>query len=538
MPKIDIAIFFSVLLLAVLLPARQAVRLRHLWRVCSRISQRPTLMISGFVCVTLILNVLVSVVIRFPEPFIADEFSVLFGAQTFAAGRLTNPSPPFYEHFASMHNIERPTWQMKYPPGLSLILTPGVLLGIPILGIWLSSSLAIGGLCWMLLAVLPRRWALVGTLVGLFNWWLLLRFGQSFLGGAGAMFGGALVLGSVVRLSRNPRRIHGAVLAGGLSLLAVTRPYEGLLLSIPGICFLMAQVVRSDADHRRVLLERGVLPCLLTLVATFSWIGYYNFRVTGSATTLPYQLWSAQKSKQPLLGLLGFPRQMESQIARPERTLLLRFRYKVAIAFSRIKQSLLICFPVVPGAALFFLVPIFRSGWTRFFFLVSTISWLSFSQVKALWITPEYVSPVVNANIFLLTQGLRGLYTRRFQSYRPGSRLAPLLIFSLPVVFLVHLARTEKWTSVPLLVTQRQVFVEILRKHGGRDMVFVELFGMEKGDYDYTWVNNEPDLNAADILWVRGIDENADRRLRAVFSDRVAWRLVWSDGNPHLKTFE
>lgn len=536
MPRIDIAIFFSVLLLAVLLPARQAVRLRHLWRVCSRISQRPTLIISGFVCVTLILNVLVSVVIRFPEPFIADEFSVLFGAQTFAAGRLTNPSPPFYEHFASMHNIERPTWQMKYPPGLSLILTPGVLLGIPILGIWLSSSLAIGGLCWMLLAVLPRRWAFVGTLIGLFNWWLLLRFGQSFLGGAGAMFGGALVLGSVVRLSRNPRRIHGAVLAGGLSLLAVTRPYEGLMLSIPGICFLMAQVVRSDADHRRVLLERGALPCLLTLVATFSWIGYYNYRVTGSATTLPYQLWSAQKSNQPLLGLLGFPRQMESRIARPERTLLLRFRYRVAIAFSRIKQSLLICFPVIPGAVLVFLVRIFRSGYTPLFFITSAISWLLLFQVKSSWIPPEYAAPVINANILLLTQGLRGLYTWTFHSFRPGSRLTPLLIFCLPVVFLVHLARTEKWSSVPSLVNQQQGIVEILRSQVGSDIVFVGSFGTHQ--YDYTWVNNEPDLEAADILWVRGIDENADRRLRAFFSDRVAWRLVWNDGNPQLKTFE
>lgn len=251
---------------------------------------------------SLLLSLLIPLLHQLPQPQFHDEFSYLLAGETFASGRLTNPPSPFAEHFETYQVLQRPTYMSKYPPGQGLFLAVGIVLsGLPSVGVWLSGALAVAAIVWALQGVLPRRWALLGGWIAATHP-LVQQWNNSYWGGSVAMLGGALLVGAATRMTRRIRVRDGVVAAIGVSILANSRPYEGLLLTL---LVAGATVI--------ILLRRGTfvsafrrlsLPILLVLAMNFAWMAVYNRAVTGDALRLPYIEYERQYALNPPIVLL------------------------------------------------------------------------------------------------------------------------------------------------------------------------------------------------------------------------------------------
>jgi len=93
-----------------------------------------------------------------------------------------------------------------------------------------------------------------------------------------AATGGALVLGALPRIKQ--RQLDRDVLLMGLAILATSRPYEGLFLSLPVGVALLIWMLEMPSPTLRVSLRRIILPLGLVLVLTSGAMLFYFRRTT------------------------------------------------------------------------------------------------------------------------------------------------------------------------------------------------------------------------------------------------------------------
>jgi hypothetical protein len=228
--------------------------------------------------------------VRDPQAhLVGDEHCYLLQADTFASGRLTNPTPRHFAFFESPHVLLTPSYQAKYQPGQGVCLAIGQrYLGHPICGVWLSCGLFAGALYWMLCAWLPRNWALIGTLHGVGVLGVTTYWAQSYWGGMVSATGGALVLGGTCWTLRRWRPIHGFWTGLGTVLLACSRPFEGGIICLACATSLVRWLWSGSMRDRRWKLLGWCGPFALVVAAGVGALATYNHAVTGSWTTMPY----------------------------------------------------------------------------------------------------------------------------------------------------------------------------------------------------------------------------------------------------------
>src|SRR5262249_10308551 len=122
--------------------------------------------------------------------------------------------------------------------------------------------------------------------LGLFSYWI----NTYHAGGSIGALGGALVLGALPRFMRATQVRDSLLLAVGVVLLVITRPYEGILLCLPvGAVLGLCMVFGTNRPTAAVLLRLTAVPFVL-IMAVGAWMAYYTYRAFGSPLTLPYTI--------------------------------------------------------------------------------------------------------------------------------------------------------------------------------------------------------------------------------------------------------
>jgi hypothetical protein len=534
-----------VLLLALRAEPRTPPALRATVRRLTRLADRRWLAVLLVGLAGTLGSVATTLVFGWPEPNFQDEYSYLLMADTFAHGRLTNPPHPLWQHFETFQIIQQPTYQSKYPVAQGLVLALGqVLTGHPIVGVWLSMGLACAALCWMLQAWFPPRWALLGAALMTvrlvcsqhaaasedmtWGYW-----GRGYFGGAPAALGGALLYGALPRLTKTPRVGLALTMGVGLALLANSRPFEGLVVSLPAAAVLLGWLIGKRRPSLGVALGKVVLPLGLVLALTGAAMAFYNYRVTGSPLTMPYQVHENTYAANPVFVWQApkpTPEYRHADLARFwagwVRDLYERHQQPAdmaRLALVKWTQIILCYLGVWLLIAVAAVRPALRDGRVRL--ALTTCGLLLLAQTQIYCYCPHYAAPAAGLFAVLAVAGLRRLRLWRVHDRPSGRVLVRGIALCYPVlVVLTVLAEPRIPDDATHLLRAR--LLHQLESDGDRHLVVVRYYNPRpRGLGHEDWVWNEADIDASRVVWAREMGPAEDRRLLDHYLDRRAWLL-------------
>ena len=516
--------------------SRNGIRGRRFRRWFARVANRPwrAVMISGLI--TLGISIAISC-LGWPVPSVHDEFSYLLSADTFAHGRLTNATHPMWEHFETIHVIQQPSCSSKYPPAQGLLLALGQrLTGEPLAGVWLGTTLAVMSVCWMLQAWVPNRWALAGTLLLATHQTVQRIWGQGYMGPAAAVIGAALLLGALPRLLRRPSLLSAVTFAVGLVILANSRPYEGLVVSLPTAVLLGLWTVSERSPGWLAVVTKIIVPAGAMLGLGAAAMCLFNSRVTGDPFTMPYQVHEQTYSVSPLFlwkpphptpafrhaAIRDFQLGWSMEDYKRQQTLAGLLTTKAEMLFvawyhligPMLTLPLVCCWPGVRRRDVVF--------------VLATAAACLLGVLFVPWTQTHYLAPAIPALLVLIVYGLR-----RMRVWWPSQKPVGRALFQATVVtyllaFSVGVG-TRPFANRTAWQFQRAKLVTELGRVPGKHLVVVR-YGQSHNPLA-EWVYNEADIDAAKIIWAREMSPGKDLQLLEYFHDRRVW-LLEPDASP------
>jgi hypothetical protein len=526
----ELAVTVLTLLVFVLLPARYLAFFPHAG--FHRFAQRRRRACVAVFLLSFLGRIALLPIEPFRAPNIHDEFSYLLASDTFAHGRLTNPTPPLWHHFEAFYVLMQPTFASKYGAAQPLFMAFGQrFLGTPRAGILLSMALAAASLCWMLQAYIPAEWALLGGLLAVVRISWFSYFGNSYWGGSVAILGGCLLFGAAARLGNALRARDGLLMALGLILLANSRPFEGALVSLP-ICLHTVWIL-----FRKRTKAHTWLPGVVFLLMGAACTGYYFHRVTGEFA-FPWVVYWRQWSICPPF-LFGKPNysvhyQFRDQLLYnrdyemvPYVSARTQGNFVTELAVKSIYQWLFFVFPALTPA-LIGLLPTLRAR--KFRVLVYTLAFACPGFLAETWLQAHYVAVATGILYLILLNGLRwmrvgarhhGLWLRLLR----GTLGAVIVMFFVRLMVAPGDTFPPNWASQAGDIPGYEDIHRAIEAKPGKQLVIVRY--RPDHFWGYSWINNGYDIPTQHVIWARDTEpEESNLPLLCAFKERQVWLLV------------
>ena len=367
------------------------------------------------------------------------------------------------------------------------------------------------------------------------------------------------MLGALPRIKRSQRARDALLMGVGLAILANTRPYEGLLFSLPVAVVLIVWLLRAEACPHWLSLRRVIFPLGAVLILTTFGMAYYFWRVTGNPLRMPYQLERQQYAVAPL---------MLWQKPLPQPTYRHAEMKKMYVDEELRGYELYRSHPLL-GLGLkaywgwsFFLSPLltlpmllavcslpYGFGWrdirkrTRLLLIVFVV--LAFGSAFESFYAPHYSSPATG-----LILGLLLLAMRQLRCWRPYNRPAGLfLVRTIPVICLVmfliraadrpfHISLEKNfefaWYQKNFDSFGKANIKARLSQIPGNHLVIVRY----KPEHEpfAEWIYNHADIDNSRIVWARDLGpQNAE--LIRYFKNRQVWVLEPDVMPPQLSAY-
>jgi hypothetical protein len=493
-------------------------RIEHLAR---RIARHRALTCLAFAVLVLLIRGALLPMWPIPKPTIWDEFSYILQADTFAHGRLANPTHPLWPFFESAYVLQHPTYASKYPPAQALAMASGQLLfGDPWFGVWLSCALMAAVLVWAMQSWVPPGWALFGGLLALplsiDSYWM-----NSYWGGAVSAIGGALVLGGYARVVKRNQLWPAITMGIGIAILANTRPYEGLIFSIPvAIAFLLSRPRLS-----------AVALIAAVLIPAFAATAYYNRAVTGKLFELPFTEYARQYAHIPLFNF---------QPLKPANANLTPSMYdlhqnwepgqwrkarSVELIGIRIDDWKGVVTTLLGGLLMAVLIVAFLPNLWRDrrirLPLLCVLAALLGSLIEVRYYI-HYAGPAVAALFIVTVQAFRHL-----RQWKPGGQPAGRFLSRALPVLVVGAALAAQGRAIlgPQAPTTRNAHrdevLSLLNDFVEKHVILVRYTGRQSPHEE--WVYNSANIDAQDVIWAHDLGVVENVRLLEYYKGRKIW---------------
>lgn len=488
---------------------------------------RPWLWAMGLAVIVPLFRIALVPLLPAPVPLVTDEFSHLLLADTLLHHRFANPTHLFWPHFESLHIIQRPHYVSNYFPGPAAVLALARLaVGNPWAGVLVECAIFLGLLYWALRTWMPARWSIYGVMLaalrfGIGSYWM-----NAFHGGFLPASAGALVFGAFGKLRRRPSLADGAILGLGLAVLAVSRPFEGALYSLPIIGALLWQHRRSFASLTKIIVPAAVLSgCAV------AFLGIYFTQITGSPFVTTYQI--SQKTYGWPMGLAWTP---PPKVEHTNIEFARYYNYELSergtvdgpvdfleyLTF-RVQEYWRFFYGPVLTIPLLFVAGVWRRR--RLFFLA--LSGAVFAVMLEGAASPHYIAPATVVLVAILVECVRHMRAARVRltgaflvamcvvlGLRIGAQNSHLP-YSQEVNYQSWCCRVEGNLNKSRLIRQ-------LEQTPGGHLVFVKAKTNEKNLFQ--WIYNDADIDASRVVWARDLGEARNAQLADFYHGlRTTW---------------